>query len=216
MYFSLGRCSFELAQRLSRVALASHIARRGTPFGVTILPPPCAQLRRAASASLCLALRLAVSRCDPLRPAASCYASLRPAGVGPACGRSKRNIILLRHSEGKNKSRQHRSSQRSLQDAPIFRLLLKVAVKGTHQCDFFNFWGSLGLPTTRWQHQGRVWATVRADPRGGEGTCQWTSRHGSCHHNPILSHAHTSLWRLQGLTSGLRLPETPPHACPCD
>ena len=41
------------------------------------------------------------------------------------------------------------ASQRSLQDAPIFRLLLKVAVKGTHQCDFFNFWGSLGLPTIR-------------------------------------------------------------------
>ena len=32
-----------------------------------------------------------------------------------------------------------RLSQRSLQDAPIFRLLLKVAVKGTHQCDFLNF-----------------------------------------------------------------------------
>ena len=31
------------------------------------------------------------------------------------------------------------TSQRSLQDAPIFRLLLKVAVKGTHQCDFLNF-----------------------------------------------------------------------------
>ena len=40
-------------------------------------------------------------------------------------------------------------SQRSLQDAPIFRLLLKVAVKGTHQCDFFNFWGGFGLPTNR-------------------------------------------------------------------
>ncbi len=37
------------------------------------------------------------------------------------------------------------SSQRSLQDAPIFRLLLKVAVKGTHQCDFTNFWGAFGL-----------------------------------------------------------------------
>jgi hypothetical protein len=24
-------------------------------------------------------------------------------------------------------------------NAPIFRLLLKVAVKGTHQCDFLNF-----------------------------------------------------------------------------
>ena len=40
-----------------------------------------------------------------------------------------------------------RASQRSLHNAPIFRLLLKVAVKGTHQCDFLNFCGSLWLPT---------------------------------------------------------------------
>ena len=33
----------------------------------------------------------------------------------------------------------HDASQRSLHNAPIFRLLLKVAVNGTHQCDFFNF-----------------------------------------------------------------------------
>ena len=51
-----------------------------------------------------------------------------------------------------------KASQRSLQDAPIFRLLLKVAVKGTHQCDFTNFWGSPGLPTTSaplWPQQPR-------------------------------------------------------------
>jgi hypothetical protein len=30
-------------------------------------------------------------------------------------------------------------SQRSLHNAPIFRLSLKVAVNGTHQCDFQNF-----------------------------------------------------------------------------
>jgi len=36
------------------------------------------------------------------------------------------------------------ASQRSLHNAPIFRLLLKVAVNGTHQCDFLNFCGSLG------------------------------------------------------------------------
>ena len=35
------------------------------------------------------------------------------------------------------------SSQRSLHSAPIFRLSLKVAVNGTHQCDFHNFWGAL-------------------------------------------------------------------------
>ena len=31
------------------------------------------------------------------------------------------------------------ASQRSLHSTPIFRLLLKVAVNGTHQCDFSNF-----------------------------------------------------------------------------
>ena len=31
-------------------------------------------------------------------------------------------------------------------NAPIFRLLLKVAVKGTHQCDFLNFWGGSTTP----------------------------------------------------------------------
>ena len=36
------------------------------------------------------------------------------------------------------------ASQRSLHNAPIFRLLLKVAVNGTHQCDFLNFCGGLG------------------------------------------------------------------------
>ena len=34
-------------------------------------------------------------------------------------------------------------SQRSLHSAPIFRLLLKVALDWTHQCDFHNFWGAL-------------------------------------------------------------------------
>ena len=41
----------------------------------------------------------------------------------------------------------HDASQRSLHNAPIFRLLLKVAVNGTHQCDFFNFCGALWVPT---------------------------------------------------------------------
>jgi len=34
------------------------------------------------------------------------------------------------------------SSQRSLHNAPIFRLLLKVAVNGTHQCESHNFCGT--------------------------------------------------------------------------
>ena len=39
------------------------------------------------------------------------------------------------------------ASQRSLHYAPIFRLLLKVAVKGTHQCDLLNFCGGFWSPT---------------------------------------------------------------------
>ena len=37
-------------------------------------------------------------------------------------------------------------SQCSLHNAPIFRLLLKVAVKGTHQCESLNFCGT-SVPT---------------------------------------------------------------------
>ena len=44
------------------------------------------------------------------------------------------------HCNG-NRGRPLTASQRSLHNAPIFRLLLKVAVNGTHQCDFPNFCG---------------------------------------------------------------------------
>ena len=137
MYFSLGRCSFELAQRLSRVALASHTARRGTPFGVT---------RRSANQN----------------PRKGSLTSWRGGGRGERAvdlvqrlpkrkardqllgtsQRNKRNTTLISNTKGTGTCGQHRSSQRSLQDAPIFRLLLKVAVKGTHQCDFENFCGA--------------------------------------------------------------------------
>ena len=40
-------------------------------------------------------------------------------------------------------------SQCSLHNAPIFRLLLKVAVNGTHQCDFSNFCGPFGFQQTQ-------------------------------------------------------------------
>ena len=42
----------------------------------------------------------------------------------------------------KSLARRHDASQRSLHNAPIFRLLLKVAVNGTHQCDSSNFCGA--------------------------------------------------------------------------
>ena len=48
-----------------------------------------------------------------------------------------------------------RSSQRSLHDAPIFRLLLKVAVNGTHQCDLLNFCGTQ-VPTLRKTYFGEL------------------------------------------------------------
>jgi hypothetical protein len=48
------------------------------------------------------------------------------------------------------------ASQRSLHNAPIFRLLLKVAVNGTHQCDFLNFCGGFGSQLCQFVLQGPV------------------------------------------------------------
>jgi len=61
---------------------------------------------------------------------------------------SKPSLFQLtsRHAASEHDFKDHhsRASQRSLHNAPIFRLLLKVAVNGTHQCDFLNFCGGLG------------------------------------------------------------------------
>ena len=61
------------------------------------------------------------------------------------------------------------ASQRSLHNTPIFRLLLKVAVNGTHQCDSFNFCGDFGpQPTStapRWAGQRAPWKQVRCHQR---------------------------------------------------
>ena len=52
--------------------------------------------------------------------------------------------VLQRASLGGRDS----ASQRSLHNAPIFRLLLKVAVKGTHQCDLLYFCGDMLFPNS--------------------------------------------------------------------
>ena len=52
---------------------------------------------------------------------------------------------------GQHKSQPWLVSQRSLHNAPIFRLLLKVAVNGTHQCDFINFGGQQCPTYSCWQ-----------------------------------------------------------------
>ena len=64
------------------------------------------------------------------------------------------------------RGQRHKVSQRSLQSAPIFRLLLKVAVKGTHQCDFTNFW-ELSSSNTMAR---RVAKQIQYPPRHG-GSC---------------------------------------------
>jgi hypothetical protein len=63
-----------------------------------------------------------------------------PAGWTPAlCAATELSYCRLLLCLECSTARFAPASQRSLQDAPIFRLLLKVAVKGTHQCDFLNF-----------------------------------------------------------------------------
>jgi hypothetical protein len=66
----------------------------------------------------------------------SCRADVKCGIKLPGCIETLRHIhyqtLVARRRPG-------HASQRSLHNAPIFRLLLKVAVKGTHQCDFLNF-----------------------------------------------------------------------------
>ena len=52
-------------------------------------------------------------------------------------GREREELSLLLALAGSSGPRP--TSQRSLHNAPIFRLALKVAVNGAHQCDFPNF-----------------------------------------------------------------------------
>ena len=124
--FSAGRCPLELAQGLSRVALAWHDAGGSAPSGVTLTGSvieswrvPCVCTRVQERARVCACVRVC-----------GLHVLWRSAAQheGAACS-------------------QRPASQRSLHNAPIFRLLLKVAVNGTHQCGFFNFCGALWAPT---------------------------------------------------------------------
>ena len=121
--FYLGRCPLELAQGPSRVALAWHKAGGCTPFGVTFLVcivwGKLSGSRRRASTGLWF----------------QCVSGSFTWNKNAAVIRLRTRALL---------SMAYFVSQRSLHNAPIFRLLLKVAVNGTHQCDFQNFWGTLG------------------------------------------------------------------------
>ena len=88
-------------------------------------------------------LRGNISRCCAMVCAA--FVHTRPRAR--ACAQ---HLQVLRCTAWQDKgapSRHCPASQRSLHNAPIFRLLLKVAVNGTHQCGFFNFCGALWAPT---------------------------------------------------------------------
>ena len=54
------------------------------------------------------------------------------------------------------------SSQRSLHNEPIFRLLLKVAVKGTQQCEFLNFCGACAPMACAGSFLGMSWEALRS------------------------------------------------------
>jgi hypothetical protein len=82
-----------------------------------------------------------------------------------------------------------RISQRSLHDAPIFRLLLKVAVNGTHQCDFLNFCGPFKV-----QHTG-AWQQTKTLT-----TYSWLCELWSCEEHQ-LCHAVNSVCVLVGRSS---------------
>lgn len=76
------------------------------------------------------------------------------------------------------------ASQRSLHNAPIFRLLLKVAVNGTHQCDCLNFCGGFGpqpvSPTCSHLLRGSRAASVPACPGEAWLTCMLVGVRSCC------------------------------------
>ena len=89
-------------------------------------------------------------------PKTTSKAQQTPHCFGPARGQACCDSVrgsrletagLLRSIGGGILPRPLVASQRSLHYAPIFRLLLKVAVKGTHQCDLLNFCGGFWSPT---------------------------------------------------------------------
>ena len=120
--FFLGKCPLELAQGPSRVALAWHKARGSTPFGVTVKVKP-------------YVMRVGAQR------------GLVEKWLGRLISnfRNLRKEVSLRPNRPSQDPSHNLASQRSLHNAPIFRLLLKVAVNGTHQCDLLNFCGAAKL-----------------------------------------------------------------------
>ena len=81
----------------------------------------------------------------PTQSVASCSERSRPSFTSRPSTPRPEGSSPTNYSSLQRGGTATRASQRSLHNAPIFRLLLKVAVNGMHQCDFLNFCGALGL-----------------------------------------------------------------------
>ena len=140
----MGRCPLELAQGPSSVALAWHKAGGCTPFGVTssLSDPGVADTEAAAHVGF-----------GVWRYPVPFFLFLFVFGLKSGLDRPSRLPNITHNTKNNDSGAGNASatlfaasgvSQRSLHNAPIFRLLLKVAVNGTHQCDFQNFCGAFG------------------------------------------------------------------------
>ena len=94
-----------------------------------------------------------INSCDSFECATQCHIYTSSVAFDPLKNWEGTDIIidLLMHLQQKSTHRRQKKRSLavagewvSLQNAPVFRLLLKVAVNGTHQCDFLNFWGTFG------------------------------------------------------------------------
>ena len=124
----MGRCCLELAQALLRVALAWHIARSSTPKDLWV---------NVESAVMCRSVSWCEVRMCTWERRMRCVCVWRLATT-QQLGRHQCYVF------GKvlEQTVHELASQCSLHNAPIFRLLLKVAVNGTHQCESLNFCGT--------------------------------------------------------------------------
>jgi hypothetical protein len=77
------------------------------------------------------------------------------------------------------------TSQCSLHSAPIFRLLLKVAVNGTHQCESLNFCGAHRPNVVAVKQQATKVACFESRCRVGETSCATVLAQDLCYSDPL-------------------------------
>ena len=129
-----GRCWAEAPVKIARMTLTIKLDGNWSSFQLANNTPPLSVTGSVIAPSARMCLKVALG----LAPGPCVFDAMfrRP----PSRGDRRAQTLLRTPSRTRAApALEAGASQRSLHNAPIFRLLLKVAVKGTHQCDCLNF-----------------------------------------------------------------------------